>query len=507
MASTGLLTGVNPYKGGNMAVDFVSKPTQYAIQELQHQQAKAEATEKYYKDWEKSLNTAGIGEDERRMFTEKLNQLKGYGIKNKEQINNPSKYGYDAQSTLEAGFKELSNYLEGAKQKTAQNKAYKTIIDQHRAQGKLIDGDMEVWKEASLPYGAGYVAPELSRIKIYDAHDPAKYQQSIYSKVKTSELPGEKSWNKSLGDYQLKVTKDIPKDQFGKIDKDALNQIEFLSNGEYDKDIDLQKKLQKISEDPEQVKKLSDIYQSTTGKPMPNSIKSGLNVAYTLALKPAAQVDFQKYEDWRQREDYKINRENEQVRGNFKGALADLIKASEKNPRVVYNSDTGKNETWTTLPLTDDVTKNFKVPYVEKSYVKNTDYDPSVPNSEEFIIKPGTKTVQKQVDYVLKAPNGDFFGYVQPVDDKGNKIPGKFEKVPITKKDLAKALVKDYVSEKNLSTAVDAALEGLGSENPSATSNKKQIKSSEVASKAAASGYSEKEYRQLLKANGVKIID
>ena len=507
MASTGLLTGVNPYRSGNVAVDFVSKPTQYAIQELQHQQAKAEATEKYYKDWEKSLNTAGIGEEERRIFTEKLNQLKGYGIKNKEQIGNPSKYGYDAQSTLEAGFKELSNYLEGAKQKTAQNKAYKTIVDQHRAQGKLIDGDIEVWKDASLPYGAGYVAPDLSRIKIYDAHDPAKYQQSIYSKVKTSELPGEKSWNKSLGDYQLKVTKDIPKDAFGKIDKDALNQIEFLSNGEYDKDIDLQKKLQNISQDPEQVKKLSDIYQSTTGKPMPNSIKSGLNVAYTLALKPAAQVDFQKYDDWRQREDYKINRENEQVRGNFKGALSDLMKAAENSPRVVYNPDTKKNETWYNLPLTGDVKKNFTVPYVEKVYLENKSYDPTIVGSEPFITKPGTKTVQKEVDHVLKDAEGNLFGYVQPVDEKGNKVPGKFEQVPITKKDLAKALVKDYVSEKNLSTAVNAALEGVGSTATAAPSNKKQIKSSDIASKAAASGYSEKEYRQLLKANGVKIID
>ena len=91
MASTGLLTGINPYRSGNVAVDFSSKPTQYAIQEIQHQRAKSEALDKYYKDWEKSLNTAGIGEQERRMFTEKLNEVKGFAIKNKEQINNPSK--------------------------------------------------------------------------------------------------------------------------------------------------------------------------------------------------------------------------------------------------------------------------------------------------------------------------------------------------------------------------------------------------------------------------------
>ena len=204
MASTGLLTGINPYRGGNVAIDFISKPTQYIIQELQHQKAKAEATDKYFMDWEKSLNTAGIGEDERKMFAEKLNTLKGFGIKNKDRINNPSKYGYDALSTLEAGFKDLQSFIEGSKQKTAENKAFKTFTDQQRAQGKLIDGDIEAWKGASLPYGAGYVAPDTSKIKIYDPHDPTKYQQSIYSRVKTTELPGEKVWNKSLGDYQMK---------------------------------------------------------------------------------------------------------------------------------------------------------------------------------------------------------------------------------------------------------------------------------------------------------------
>jgi len=184
MASTGLLAGVNPYRGGNVAIDFTSKPTQYIIQQLQHQQAKAEATEKYYKDWEKSLNTAGIGEPERRMFTENLNKLKGYAIKNKEQINNPSKYGYDAQSTLEAGFKELQSFLEGSKQKTAEVKAYKTFTGQQYAKGKQIDGDLEVLRDATLPYGAGYIAPDTAKIKIYDPFDEKKYEQSITTGIK-----------------------------------------------------------------------------------------------------------------------------------------------------------------------------------------------------------------------------------------------------------------------------------------------------------------------------------
>ena len=58
MAATGLL-GINPYyKGVN--IDISSKPTQLAIQLQQKEQAKAEAYEKYFMDYEKSLNSAGL---------------------------------------------------------------------------------------------------------------------------------------------------------------------------------------------------------------------------------------------------------------------------------------------------------------------------------------------------------------------------------------------------------------------------------------------------------------
>ena len=48
MASTGLL-GINPYRGGNVAIDISSRPTQLSIGLMQKQQAKAEAVDKYFK--------------------------------------------------------------------------------------------------------------------------------------------------------------------------------------------------------------------------------------------------------------------------------------------------------------------------------------------------------------------------------------------------------------------------------------------------------------------------
>jgi hypothetical protein len=77
MASTGLL-GINPYRGGNVAIDITSKPTQLAIALMQKQQAKAEAVDKYFKDYEKSLNPAGLGKGELDMFAKKLKEVQEF---------------------------------------------------------------------------------------------------------------------------------------------------------------------------------------------------------------------------------------------------------------------------------------------------------------------------------------------------------------------------------------------------------------------------------------------
>jgi hypothetical protein len=497
MAATGLL-GVNPYYKGT-ALD-VSKPVNLAIQLHQKEEAKKEALDKYFMDYEKSLNPAGMRTQDQDVFLKKLAENKAYYLRNREKILNPSKYGAEAQSEYMSGFKNILSDIEKSKQLAGTGKVIATALMDAKKNNRTIPKEVaDAIYNNELSIGdPNHISFDPINFDAYDKHDPTKYQQSIYSKIKPTELPGEKVWNKSKGEYEIKVTKDIT--------KDALNQIGLEVNGELQKDRGLQDTVKSIMMDQNKMAQVAQAYKNFTGKDMKNN-PTDVAIGYTIALKPQAQTDYQKYDNWKEQIMFKENYENNLVKNNFKGALSDLIKASEKSPKLVYNEETGKNETWNTVPLTGDVKKNFTVPYVEKSYIKNTDYDPNDPNSEEFIIKPGTKTVQKEVDYVLKDTKGNLFGYVQPVDNKGNKIPGKFEKVAITKKDLAKALVKDYVSEKNLNTAVNAALEGQETPSSKPTTTKKEIKSSEIASKAAASGYTEKEYRELLKANGIKIIN
>ena len=175
MASTGLL-GINPYRKGNVAVDFLSRPAQLAIQLEQKEQAKAEALEKYFMDYEKSINPKGLGKGEGDVFTNKYNQIRQYWMQNKDAILHPAKYGYDAQSTYMAGLKDALNYIDQAKQATAERKAFVDYINKQKAAGKHIsDNYLEIANNAMKPVEAGYIAPDFSQIQIYDPHNEKQF--------------------------------------------------------------------------------------------------------------------------------------------------------------------------------------------------------------------------------------------------------------------------------------------------------------------------------------------
>lgn len=285
MASTGLLSGVNPYAGGNVVVDITSRPLQYMLAEKAKQDAKAEAIDKYYKDYEKSLNTAGLTPEEIKIFTQKLNEIKGYGIKNKDQINYPSKYGYDAQSTLDAGFRNLSNYLSEAKQAAGERKAFKTFHDQQIAQGKHVSDDyLDVWNNAMLPVGAGYVAPDMAKVRYFNPHDPTKFGQKLDVLLKRNEgMPIQEfitdpiTGKKSNTSFQWVTPKYINKDEARSV---AYNELKGSDSDGY------KEYLSNVKKDPVFLSHLDKIYQENTGKKLDINDLGELSYANVLSQTP-----------------------------------------------------------------------------------------------------------------------------------------------------------------------------------------------------------------------------
>ncbi len=277
MASTGLL-GINPYRKGNVAVDILSKPTQLAIQLQQKEQAKADALEKYYMDYEKSINPKGLGKGEGDMFAKKYNQIREYWMQNKDAILHPTKYGYDAQSRYMAGLKDALNYIDQAKQATAERKAFVDYINKQKASGKHIsDNYLDVMNNAMKPVEGGYVAPDFSQIKIYDPHDPLKFGQKLDLLLKRTEgvptkefLPGSKT------EFQWATPKIINKEEAKSL---AYSELQDDGYREY---------ITNVTKDPIFLKSLSDVYKKRTGQNL--NVNDIREVSYANVLAQAPDI-------------------------------------------------------------------------------------------------------------------------------------------------------------------------------------------------------------------------
>lgn len=292
MAATGLL-GFNPY-GKGVAIDFSSKPTQLAIQLQQKEQAKAEAYEKYFMDYEKSLNPAGLAQGESREFLNKYNRIKENWIKNKQAILNPAKYGYDAQSQYFADLKDAQMYIDQGKQASAERKAYNTYLDQARKAGKYIDGDLEVTANAMKTVGLGYEAPDTSRVEIYDPYDDKKFMQNVWG---TAELPT-KVVNKEIGGGKI-----IPETYYLRIPEmvtqapERLKDAEIGTRGYVRNNKGAVRYFKTLMADDELLAEANKVYKEYKGQGAKINDEEDFAVAYGLIKKPGGFVKAGKEEE------------------------------------------------------------------------------------------------------------------------------------------------------------------------------------------------------------------
>ena len=292
MAATGLL-GINPYYKG-VALDFSSKPTQLAIQLQQKERAKSEAYEKYFMDYEKSLNPAGLAQGESKEFLNKYNRIKENWIKNKQAILNPAKYGYDAQSQYFADLKDAQMYIDQGKQASAERKAYNTYLDQARKSGKYIDGDLEVTANAMKTVGLGYEAPDTSKVEIYDPYDDRKFMQNVWG---TAELPT-KVVNKEMGGGKI-----IPETYYLRIPEmvtqapERLKDAEIGTRGFVRNNKGAVKYFKTLMADDELLAEANKVYKEYKGQGAKINDEEDFAVAYGLIKKPGGFVKAGKEEE------------------------------------------------------------------------------------------------------------------------------------------------------------------------------------------------------------------
>jgi len=150
VANTGLL-GFNPYQKG-VNIDISSKPAAMAFQLIQHEAAKKEALDKYFMDYEKTLNSSGMRNQDQDVFLSKLGEAKQYYLQNRDKILNPAKYGADAQSQYNSLLRGTQSTINQSKQLAASDKVDAEHFYQARQQGLDVpDGYIDAVERAHLP--------------------------------------------------------------------------------------------------------------------------------------------------------------------------------------------------------------------------------------------------------------------------------------------------------------------------------------------------------------------
>jgi len=136
VAATGLL-GINPFQKG-INLDITSKPANLAIQLEQKEQAKKEALDKYFMDYEKTLNTNGMRPIDQNLFLGKLGEAKQYYLQNRDKILNPAKYGAEFQSNYNSQLRDAQSIIGESKAQLANDKVVSEHVYQATQNGKTI---------------------------------------------------------------------------------------------------------------------------------------------------------------------------------------------------------------------------------------------------------------------------------------------------------------------------------------------------------------------------------
>ncbi|HRP30445.1 MAG TPA: hypothetical protein PKV73_01070 [Agriterribacter sp.] len=102
------------YSGGSERVNTQPHVALYA-QLKAREQAKNEAFDEYLRNVNKEINPAGMRNQEREVFEEKLRQWQDFGMKNRDALRNPRKDNGMASMQFQAAYQDLKNIISESK--------------------------------------------------------------------------------------------------------------------------------------------------------------------------------------------------------------------------------------------------------------------------------------------------------------------------------------------------------------------------------------------------------
>ena len=294
MAATGLL-GINPYQKG-VAVDASSKAANLAIQLQQKEQAKNEALDKYFMDYDKNITPAGMRNQDIDGLMRRKNEAKQYFFKNKEAIKRPELDNGKAYSQFMGMNTDQLGYVSKSKEQTGKAKALSTATMSANQKKQIIaDGvkDAIALNELALD-DPRRVDFDIANFRAYDQYDDKKFMENVWGK---EELPT-KIVNKDIGNgkfipetYHLKIPEMA---QFApqRLQSAEIGTRSYVRNNE-----GAMKYFNTLMEDPIILKEANKAYQEYKGPNAKIVDEEDFAVAYGLLKKPGGFIKAGKEEE------------------------------------------------------------------------------------------------------------------------------------------------------------------------------------------------------------------
>ena len=268
----------NPYGGGAVVFDSTPYVDFYVKQQLQ-EKAKDEALDKYFMDWDKSINPAGMRNVDTQDFLNLINENKGYYFKNKAAIKNPALDNGAAYNEWFARNKEAMGLVSRSKDLASKEDLINKSIIQAKQKGlpitERVVKDLDLFRRPLKSQDWRDFNPDNLDFQP-KPFDPVRFTKDIFGDIKFSERQQGK-------DQKLPETKQIKRVFETYISDDALPAIQTRAAAAYKSSPSVKEFVDGYMQDPIKFKQLNELFSSKYKKPIQNSEDAATAVALTFS--------------------------------------------------------------------------------------------------------------------------------------------------------------------------------------------------------------------------------
>ncbi len=291
MAGNNLGLPNNIYSGGTFALP--QSFAQYYLQTQARNQARDEALSRYFMDFTKNINPAGVRTQDLPAYMDKVSDMKKFYITNQAAIKNPQQDKGQAYSEYMSRYQDAMNHIQTSKN-AAQNEAQLLPIIRDPAKRALLaDGTLQHAAQAQLPVND----PNYSPIDYNDiAYNPKPFGALDISKAQgiLKNIQGTHS-NEIISDVKNPTNPSKNIVTYGvKFNQDQLNSIKQLGSMYYNQHPGFKDMIDKEAADPNNTnyKQLNEVYKKQYGTDITEPEE--MATAHMLLLHPGTTYQVEK---------------------------------------------------------------------------------------------------------------------------------------------------------------------------------------------------------------------